>query len=186
MPDISTADQTRITNFMCPLGNEFAIGSRIAYLTTAGALSSATLTAPTITSGTIVDAVFTSVNILSLGGQAAQSASGTTAHAALTAMTAGTYILTPNAALTSGMFHLTSAASSGACVRLINVATASTAVINMGCTENTAEGSYISSSTAYFNFTLRANAAVDIMAVSATRWVIVGATVGVQAFGATT
>jgi len=186
MPDISTANQTRITNFMCPLGNEFAIGSRIAYLTTAGVLSSATLTAPTITSGTIVDAVFTSVNILSLGGKTAESASGTTGHQALTAMTAGTYILTPNAALTSGMFHLTSAATTGACVRLINVATASTAVINMGCTENTVEGAYISSSTAYFNFTLRANAAVDIMAVGATRWVIVGATVGVQAFGATT
>jgi len=186
MPDISTANQTRITNFMCPLGNEFAIGSRIAYLTTAGVLSSATLTAPTITSGTIVDAVFTSVNILSLGGKTAESASGTTGHQTLTAMTAGTYILTPNAALTSGMFHLTSAATTGACVRLINVATASTAVINMGCTENTVEGAYISSSTAYFNFTLRANAAVDIMAVSATRWVIVGATVGVQAFGATT
>jgi len=133
-----------------------------------------------------VDAVFTSVNILSMGGQSAQSASGTTDHVALTAMTAGTYILTPNAALTSGFFHLTSAASSGVCVRLINVATASTAVINMGCTKDIIEGAYIASATGYFNFSLRANAAVDIMAVSATRWVIVGATVGVQGLAVTT
>jgi len=56
----------------------------------------------------------------------------------------------------------------------------------MGCTENTAEGSFMASSTAYFNFSLRANAAVDIMALSATRWIIVGATVGVQGLGVTT
>lgn len=53
MPDISTANQTKINNFMCPIGNEFSIGSRVAYLTTAGALSSATITAPAITSGTL-------------------------------------------------------------------------------------------------------------------------------------
>jgi hypothetical protein len=96
-------------------------------------------------------------------------------------MTAGAYLLYP-VALSSMGFHLSSAVTSGTWVRLINYATASTAIINMGCTEGVAEMAYIASSTGYFNFTLRANAAVDLFAVGATRWVIVGSTLGIEAF----
>ena len=185
MPDISTANQDRISA-MCPMGYEFSMGGRISYLTTAGALSSATITAPTITSGTITDGTFTSALIQGYYAQyAGGAATGTTDIAGLDAMTAGWYLLDPNNASGNG-FHLTSAGGTGVSVRLINIATGATAIVGIGATENAAAGAYIASSTAYFNFTIRAGGVVDLMFVSATRSIIVGGTANISGFGVTT
>ena len=188
MAEISTANQDRI-NAMCPLGYEFSIGGRISLLTTDGYLSSATLTSPTISSGTFADPSITSAHITSLYTRyAPAAASGTTDIAGIDAMTAGCYLIAPlTSAGSSGQcYHLTSAGTSGTFVRIINISTAATGVIGFGATEGVAGMAYIASSTGNFNFTLRANAMIDLFYPSATRVLIVGSTLGAQAFAAAT
>ena len=112
------------------------------------------------------------------------AATGTTDAVGLTAMNDGCYLIDP--ANASGIVvHLTSAGTSGQWVKIINIATAATGLVAFA-TSDQAGGAFLASASGYFNFTVRANAAVDLLCLSATRWIVVGTTAGLAAFAAAT
>jgi hypothetical protein len=187
MPDISTANQQKINGVMCPICQEFNFGSRISYFTTAGALSSAVITGPTIASGTLDGMSFSGCTMTNpYARYAPAAATGTTDGAGLAAIdTGGVFLIDPSNA--SGFcVHLTSAATTGMLVKLINIATGATGVVNLGATKDIIGAAFVASSSGYFNFTVRANSAVELMAISATRWIFLGSTAGIPGLGVTT
>lgn len=188
MPDISTANQQKINGLMCPICHEFSVGSRIAYLTTAGAYSSGTLNSCDITSGTHDSVNFVnSVMTKQYARYAPAACTGTTDALALAHIdSGGVYILDPNNA--SGFcVCITSAATTGMWLRLINISTGATGLVHFGATGSTISGeAFLASATSYYDFCIRANSAVDLMAVSATRWIFVGGTASVSNLGVTT
>jgi hypothetical protein len=186
MPDISTANQQKINGVMCPICEEFKFGSRIAYLTTAGAFSSGPILGCAITSGTHDAVQFQSALNYQLVTYAPAAATKAADIVGLTTMTQGVYLLDP-ADASGPMYHLTSAGTTGAWVKLINISLSATALVSFGATVGTvAEQAFFCSSTGYFGITVRANSAVELFCVSATRWIIIGSTKNVESLSPST
>jgi hypothetical protein len=186
MPDISTANQQKLNGVMCPICNEFSLGSRIAYFTTDGAFSSGPILGGAITSGTHDAVSIQGALNYQLATYAPAAATKAADIVGLATMTQGVYILDP-ANASGPLYHLTSAGTTGSWVRLINIAVAATAMISFGATVGTVEGqAFFGSGTGYFGIALKANTAVELFCVSATRWIIIGSTLNVQSFAPTT
>lgn len=186
MPDISTANQQKLNGVMCPLCQEFSFGHRIAYFTTDGAFSSGAILGATITSGTHDAMSFQSAYNYHIATYAPAAATKSGDIVGLTTMTQGIYILDP-ANASGPLYHLTSAGTSGEWVKLINISVASTALVSFGATVGTIEGqAFFGSGTGYFGIAVRANSAVELFCVSATRWIIVGGTNNVESLAPTT
>ena len=186
MPDISTANQQKLNGVMCPICNEFSVGSRIAYFTTLGAFSSGPILGGAITSGTHDAVKFQSALNYQLVTYAPAAATKAADIVGLTTMTQGVYLLDPVDA-SGPLYHLTSAGTTGSYIKLINISCAATAFISFGATVGTvAEQAFFCSGTGYFGITLRANSAVELFCVSATRWIIIGSTLNVQSLAPTT
>ena len=189
MPDISTANQMKIYGMMCPICHEFNVGSRIAYLTTDGYGSSGiTLTSPTVSSGAFDGITLSGASMAKpLAQYAPAAATGTTDALALSHIdSGGVYIIDPNNA-SGAVVCITSAATTGMWLRIVNIATGATGIIHFGATGSTISGeAFVASSTAYYNLYLRANAAVELMAMSATRWIFMGSTACLTGLGSAT
>jgi len=186
MPDISTANQQKLNGVMCPVCNEFSVGSRIAYFTTDGAFSSGPILGGAITSGTHDAVKFQSAYNYQLSTFAPAAATKSGDIVGITTMTQGVYILDP-ADASGPLYHLTSAGTTGSWVKLINISLAATALVSFGATVGTiANQAYFGSGTGYFGIAVRANSAVELFCVSATRWILIGSTLNVESLAPTT
>jgi hypothetical protein len=186
MPDISTANQQKINGVMCPICQEFKFGSRIGYFTTLGAFSSGPILGCAITSGTHDAVQFQSALNYQLGTYAPAAATKAADIVGLATMTQGVYLLDP-ADASGPLYHLTSAGTTGSYVKLVNISIAATAMVSFGATVGTVAGqAYFGSGTGYFGIAVKANSAVELFCVSATRWIIIGSTLNVESFAPTT
>lgn len=168
-----------LINKAMPVNNEYSIGNRLQYLTTAGALSSATIVGPTITSGTISSADLSNVWIrnqqVSTWASTIQSTAGTDSTS-IVIYQGGMYIFR---ATNGKAIRVSTACAIGTHLYIENASTGATGVVCFS-TDGTV-GAYAPASTfgstggASGCFaTIPAGRTVEVIFSSAGRWLTVG------------
>jgi len=171
--------QMELINDASPINNDFSLGNRWKYLTTAGYYSSGTIQGPAISSGTASGMEFTLCETVSFDVPAATGSQSSAYWTSAAGITKGAW------QTTWAYVYLATDPSSGDVVTLINAASGTTVIIET-CSAAAAGVAHIGSATDNRVATLIAGKTAVFWAKDSTYWMVLSDTAAFTSWGAAT
>ena len=174
--------QCQLIDDASPINNDFSIGNRIKYLTTAGVLASGTISGCDISSGTASGLALTNPTITNVQYTIATGGGSGIWGTTISALTKGNYIIDP---ATGVYYYITTTPTTGDIIEIVNMDSGADAWIEFSSAAS-AESVVFASSTGTAYVTLKAMNKMRMMNITSTHWVNLGSTSVFSSWGKAT